>query len=468
MKSMHKLSFLLTAGVFLMLAGTASATNGYFTHGTGTKNKGMAGAGMAGATDAIAMANNPAAAIFAIGKLDAGAALFSPLRSYNTTTSVYNGTGGTFTIGPNDLDSDRNYFVIPHVAYSWGVGANGALGVAFYGRGGMNTKWQGGTATFDPDGPGPAPIMTLPGTFGFGKAGVDLSQAFLDIVYASKSGDNFAWGAGLVVAVQSFEAYGVGSFAPFTQTFAESGGAVLPANLSNNGHELSTGVGAKIGVDFAVTDRLRFAASYQSEIGMSELDDYADLFAEDGGFDIPADAKFGLTFKASERLSLSFDVEHIWYSDISSVGNPFANIFTCPSVNPLSTDFSGCLGGSNGAGFGWDDMTVYKVGFEWNSGSSDYTWRAGYSHGSQPIPNTEAMFNILAPATIEDHIAGGFTKKMGNGELNFSVMYAFDNSVTGPNFFDFDPTNIVGPPQNIEISMYQWEVELSYSWRFGK
>ena len=65
MKSMHKLSHLLTAGVFLMLAGTASATNGYFTHGTGTKNKGMAGAGIAGATDAIAIANNPAAAIFA-------------------------------------------------------------------------------------------------------------------------------------------------------------------------------------------------------------------------------------------------------------------------------------------------------------------------------------------------------------------------------------------------------------------
>ena len=466
MKTMHKLSFLLIAGVFLMLAGTASATNGYFTHGTGTKNKGMAGAGMAGATDAIAIANNPAAAIFAIGKLDAGAALFSPLRSYKTTTSLYDGAGTAFTIGPNDLDSDRNYFVIPHVAYSWGVGTDGALGVAFYGRGGMNTKWQGGTASFFS--PQAGAVVTAPGTFGAGKAGVDLSQAFLDIAYASKAGDNFAWGAALVVAVQSFEAYGVETFAPFTRTFAESGGAVLPANLSGNGHELSTGVGAKLGFDFALTDRVRLAASYQTEIGMSELDDYSDLFAEGGGFDIPANARIGLTFRASEGLSLSFDVEHIWYNDIASVGNPFANIFTCPTVNPASTDFSGCLGGSNGAGFGWDDMTVYKVGVEWSNGS-DYTWRAGYSHGSQPIPGTEVMFNILAPATIEDHIAGGFTKKMGEtGELNFSVMYAFNNSVVGPNFFDFDQFNPLGPPQNIEISMYQWEVELSYSWRFGK
>ncbi len=467
MKSMHRLSFLLTTGLFLTLAGTASATNGYFTHGTGTKNKGMAGAGIAGATDAIAMANNPAAAIFAIGKLDAGAALFSPQRSYNTSTSVYNGAGTAFTIGPNDLDSDRNYFVIPHVAYSWGIGANSALGVAFYGRGGMNTKWSGGTASFT--NPQTGTVVTPPGTFGAGTAGVDLSQAFLDIAYASKAGDNFAWGAALVVAIQSFEAYGVETFAPFTRTFAESGGAVFPDSLSGNGHELSSGVGAKLGFDLALTDRVRIAAMYQTEIGMSELDDYSDLFAEGGGFDIPANARIGLTFRANERLSLSFDVEHVWYNDVASVGNPFANIFTCPTLNPASSDFSGCLGGSNGAGFGWDDMTIYKVGVEWSSGS-DWTWRAGYSTGSQPIPSSEVLFNILAPATIEDHIAAGFTRKMGEtSELNFSIMYAFDNNVVGQNLFDFNQlAPPLGPPQNIEISMYQWEVELSYSWRFGK
>jgi long-chain fatty acid transport protein len=454
----RSITLILAATLIAAASSPAMATNGYFTHGVGAKNKGMAGAGLASPSGSIFIANNPAAALFSIGQLDVGAALFSPLRSYSSSESLANGNGGAFTIGPNSLDSDGNYFIIPHIAYTWGLGDDSALGLAFYGRGGMNTEWNGGNATFDPDGPNPAPVMTLPGTFGAGKAGVDLSQAFLDIAYARRANDSFAWGASLVIAIQAFEATGVDTFAGFTETFAASGGTALPTNLSGNGHEYSTGVGAKVGIQAALGDKTDLAASYHSKIGMSEFDDYADLFAEGGGFDIPANAKIGLTFKTSEKLSFSLDAEHIWYSDVASVGNSIGNLFTCPTVNPMSTITSGCLGGSNGGGFGWDDMTIYKVGVEWNRGS-DWTWRAGYSNGSQPIPSEEVMFNILAPAVIEDHVAVGFTKKNDKGgELNFSFMYAFEGKVSGPNTFD--------PTQTIEIKMHQFEAELSYSWRF--
>jgi long-chain fatty acid transport protein len=353
----------VAVGLSAAICSPAFATNGYFTHGTGTKNKGMAGAGIASPEDSIAIANNPAAAFAGIGQLTVGAALFSPLRSYSSSDSLANGNGGAFTIGPNNIDSDRNYFVIPHVSYGWKLGENGALGVAFYGRGGMNTKWQGGTASFDPDGPGPAPVMTLDGTFGGGTAGVDLSQAFLDIAYAHKLSDQLILGASLVTVVQAFEARGVSTFAGFTESFAaplltgNPPGAVN--NLSDNGHEFSTGFGAKVGLQAKLSDTVSFAAMYQTKISMGEFSTYADLFADGGGFDIPANAKIGVTFQASDTMKLSFDVEQIWYSDIGSVGNPFANIFTCPTANGFATNItSGCLGGSNGAGFGWDDMTL--------------------------------------------------------------------------------------------------------------
>jgi long-chain fatty acid transport protein len=459
---------LATAIVTLLLTTPLWATNGYFTHGIGTKNKGMAGAGIAMPEDAIAVANNPAAALATSGKYDLGIAVFSPMRSYETGPSVSNGQGGAFTIGPNDIDSDNNYHYIPHMAGSWKINDQSAWALVFYGKGGMNTDYKGGTATFDPDGPGPAPVMTLPGTYGGGLfggnggTGVDLSQAYLEAAYSRKAGDKFTWGVSLVGVMQVFAARGVGTFGAYTETFANSGGTTMPDSLSNNGHDQSYGLGAKVGIQWDVTDTFSFATSYQPKVGMSKFKDYSDLFAGGGDFDIPADLKLGFTFRPNPVFALNFDIEKIWYSKVDAVGNPFSNLYSCPTAGAGGTDTSYCLGGKNGAGFGWDDMTIYKLGGQWNSGS-DWTWRAGFSHGKQPIPESEMVFNILAPATIEDHATFGFTRKLSSGdEINMSFMWAFNNKVSGPNPLDYPDPNIA---QTVSIDMNQWEIEFSYGWR---
>ena len=460
---LKKTSQLTTAIITLLATAPLWATNGYFTHGTGTKNKGMAGAGLAMPEDAISIANNPAAALANTGKYDAGLAVFRPDRSYETSNSLINGNFGAFTIGPNDITSSRSTFFIPHVAGSWELSEKSAFAAAFYGRGGMNTTWKGGHAVFDPDGPGPAPVLSFPGTYGGGltgnngTAGVDLSQAFLDLTYARSAGDSFTWGASLVVVGQVFAARGVAAFGGFTETFAASGGTVFPSSLSNNGHDFSYGAGGKLGIQWDISEKASFAASYQSVISMSKLKDYSDLFAQSGGFDIPADFKAGLTIKPNQDLSLSFDVEHIFYNDVDSVGNPIAYIFGCPTAGAGGTNLSNCLGGSKGAGFGWEDMTVYKFGVQWGSGN-DWTWRAGYSHGSQPIPTSEMTFNILAPGVIEDHLTFGFTRGLSSGnEFSMAFMYGFNSKVKGPNNFD--------PTQTITFNMDQLEVEFAFGWR---
>ncbi len=460
---LNKHSQLATAIVTLLFTVPLWATNGYFTHGIGAKNKAMAGSGLAMPEDAISIANNPAAALANTGKYDAGIALFSPSRSYNTSESQINGNFGAFTIGPNSIDSSNELFFIPHLAGSWKIGDEGAFAVAFYGRGGMNTEWKGGNATFDPDGPGPAPVMTLPGTFGGGlfggngTAGVDLSQAFLDLTYARSAGERLTWGVSLLGVAQVFAARGVGTFAAFTETFAASGGTVLPDSLSNNGHDQSYGLGAKLGILVELTEQVSFAASYQTEVSMSKLDKYSDLFAGGGNFDIPADLRVGLTFRPSQNLALNFDVENIWYSDVNSVGNAFSNLFACPTAGAGGTSLSSCLGGETGAGFGWEDMTVYKIGAQWSLGN-DWTWRAGFSHGDQPIPDSEVLFNILAPGVMEDHVTFGFTRKLASGnELSTAFMYAFNKEVSGVSPLD--------PTQTISFDMDQWEIEFSYGWR---
>jgi len=449
--------------VSICAAGSAFATNGYFTHGIGTKNKAMAGAGIAMPEDAIDVTNNPAVAPFVGNQLIVGAALFSPKRKYETSSSLANGHMGAITIGPNNIKSGSNYFVIPHISKRWQLDNDSAWALSFYGRGGMNTDWKGGTATFDHDQDGV--LTTFDGTYGAGKAGVNFSQAFLDITWAKKINENLSLGIAPVLVAQMFKANGVGSFAPLTETCALSFNPTqmpfcdMPQNLSNNGTDWAFGGGLKIGLHATLSDRVSLGLAYQSKIYMTEFDDYADLFAEQGDMDIPADLKFGLTFKASDSVSLSFDIEHTWYSDVDSIGNIIQVLFTdCPMTQQGGMDPSYCLGGDNGAGFGWEDMTTFKGGLAW-SNNEDWTWRFGYSYGKQPIPESQMSFNILAPGVMEHHITAGFTlATTPDRELNVAVMYAPSNDVTGPQNFD--------TTQNVTFEMHEFELEVSYGWRF--
>jgi long-chain fatty acid transport protein len=447
-------------GLFVALTlatGSASATNGYYTTGTGTKSKAQAGAGTANPQELMSLATNPANLAFVPQSFDAGLSLFSPMRDYETSASLANGNGGAFTIGPNSIDSENEFFPIPFVGMNWALSEADFLAAAFYARGGMNTKWEGGTATFDPDGPGPAPVMTFDGTYGGGTAGVDLMQAFLNLSYAHKFGDRFSLGGAAIFAMQRFEARGTSMFAGYTETFARSGGTQMPKNLSGNGHDMSYGYGASIGFQWNPVDMFSLAAAYTTKMSMSEFGDYSDLFADEGGFDMPATATIGIAIKPTDVLALMFDVQEIWYSDVGSVGNRIQNLFDCPTAGFGGTDFESCLGGSRGGGFGWEDMTVYKLGASYQL-NDDWTLRGGYSFTDQPIAKDQMTFNILAPAVMEDHFSVGFTRKQASGnELNLSFMYAPEQTVKGPNNFD--------PTQTVEFSMHQFELEVSYSWR---
>jgi long-chain fatty acid transport protein len=451
---------LLSAFGLTLLSGTAAATNGYFTHGVGTESKGMAGTGVGSdaANGPIIIASNPALGVFASDSWEVGMSAFSPMRSYKAEGG-FGGNFGAFSTENGSFDSSSEWFPIPYVAKNWRLSNDDALTFVFYGRGGMNTDWDDSSAYayFDPTGQGGAPAQ-VPGTFGGGDAGVDLMQAFLAVSYAGKVGDTFAWGIGPVFAVQMFEATGLGAFSPYTKTYIETffttGAPGNPDSLTNNGHDMSTGYGMAAGAWWAMGDYVSAGISYQSKMSMSEFKDYSDLFAEAGGFDIPSSAKIGLSFKGNNDVRFNIDVEQIKYSEVTSVGNPLANIYNCPTVG--GTDFESCLGGKNGAGFGWDDMTTFKLGIEWTP-SDTAAYRFGYSYGDQPINEDDVLFNILAPGVMEQHFTLGMSKsKPEGGTWNFSLMYAPTRKVKGISAFD--------PGQSIELEMSQFEFEVSYLW----
>lgn len=442
----------ITVLLTLVLSQTVGATNGYFTHGLGIKNKSLAGAGTATPQEAIANANNPAAAVMMPTSMGVGLSLFSPQRGFNVSPSLANGNGGALSID-SSIDSSGDLFPVPYLAWNWRRSEDNAIGISVYGRGGMNTQYTSGSATFDPDGLGPAPVATQPGVFGAGELGVDFAQLFIDMTYARKTG-SLAWGITAVIAAQSMEVTGVGTFAPYTQTFAASGGTQQPTNLSDNGHDLALGLGYKLGVLWRASATVRIGASYQSKINMAEFDDYSDLFNGAGGFDVPESIKAGVSWDTSDQVTIHIDVEQTLFSDIGSVGTSSTALFDCPTAGAGGTRLDACLGGATGAGFGWDDMTTYKFGLTFRPKAlADWTFRGGISHGSQPVNSADLLFNIMAPGVIENHITFGASTYWGEREVSIGLMYAPEETLTGTSAFD--------PTQTIQLNMSQYELEFS-------
>lgn len=446
--------------IFISLSQVVHATNGYFSHGTGIKNRALAGAGVAFPQDAMAGATNPAGMVFVGDRFDVGAVLFFPDREYEASGSLANGFGGAFTIGAGSETSGDKSFLIPSFGFNKMISERTAIGLSIYGNGGLNTTYSGGSASFDPDGPGPAPAgSTFPGTFGAGTAGVDLFQVFFNLSIAHKLTENVSIGISPLIAVQGFRSNGLEAFGGFTKTFAESGGMASSDNLTGNGQDYSFGGGVQVGAMVKnIADVVDFGVSYRSKIYMDEFDEYSDLFAEDGDFDIPPTFWAGFAYRPADNLTLVFDFQRIWYGDVEAISNDIQNLFACPTAGAGGTDIESCLGGENGGGFGWNDINIFKFGLQWEQ-SSQSIFRFGYSHSDQPISSDQVLFNLLAPGVIEDHITAGYTRILNNNsEINIEVMHALKESVEGRNAFD--------PTQTIELEMQQFELGVSWSRQF--
>jgi len=152
----------------------------------------------------------------------------------------------------------------------------------------------------------------------------------------------------------------------------------------------------------------------------ARFDKYKGLFAEQGKFDIPSNYAVGIAIKATPKTVVAFDIEEIKYSDSAAVSN---------KIDPLLSGVQ--LGSDNGPGFGWEDMTVYKLGIS-HELSNDFTVRAGWNHGKQPIPSSQTLFNMLAPGVVEDHLTLGCNVKLAkDSEISGMYMHAFKNTVSG-------------------------------------
>lgn len=411
---MNKINELLAA-LFLVTASQAYATDGYFTHGYGIKSQSAGGVGIALPQDAIAGATNPAGISWVDDQVYVGATWFRPQRSVEVE-------GSAAPINGRYDGNDTENFIIPEFAYKKSINDVLAGGISIYGNGGLNTDYKDGFPLF-----------------GNSRAGVNLIQLFVSPTLSWKPTPSQSIGVSLNLAYQRFKAEGL-------QNFDNALVSASPGHVTNEGSDSSYGAGIHVGWVGQVSDRVTLGATYQSKTYMTKFDRYKGLFADSGSFDIPTTYGLGAAVKLSSDFTLAADVQRILYGDVDAISNAGA--------------LTSQLGSSNGPGFGWDNVTVYKLGAIYAYDDA-ITLRAGYNHSSQPIGKSQTLFNVLAPGIIQDHFTLGGSYKFANkSELSLSYIHAFENKVNGSGSI---PAAFGGGEANIK--MYQDAIGIAYNWQ---
>lgn len=413
----------LSGLVAATLASPAAATDGYFSHGYGVKSQGIGGVGIALPQDALAAASNPAGMGLIGDRLDVGLTWFRPERE-----AKISGTPGGFSDGKFD-GNNRENFLIPEAGFNKVITPDVTLGVSVYGNGGMNTDYE-------------KPIPLLNGGSGR-SSGINYIQLFVAPTATWKITPSQTLGVSLNLGYQRFEAKGIDGFKAI---------AAFPNNLTGRDVDDAYGIGLHLGWIGQITDSVTLGATYQTKTNFQKFDKYKSLFAGGGEMDAPATYGVGIAVKATPQLTVAADVQRILYSDVDAIGN------SASKWN--GAFFPGNLGKSNGPGFGWDDVTVFKLGASY-AYSDALTLRAGYNHSTNPIPKQEALFNILAPAVVQDHLSLGATWVLPNkGELSVAYTHAFEDSVNGTGAI---PAAFGGG--NVKLKMYQDSIGVAYGWK---
>ena len=414
----------LTAGLgafvcALTFSGTAFATNGYQLIGTGQMQKSMGGAVTAAPMDTMTAISNPAGMARVGNRADFSMEAFMPIRSVDFSTTNPTPTVTT----PNHTDGGSELYGVPSVGwvakafdrddmyFGGGMFATSGLGVDYD----QITMMQAGSS------PTGAEVEFN------GHSAIQFWKMAPTVAWDAS--DDLSLGISLNIDYQSItidqKIRGIVPGAPPTDV-----------NLDLGRPTSQLGYGASIGALYNLNPMITLGASYTSQQNFADAKFRVgdnDVLAYNGAtgtagvykldLDYPQQAAIGIAVSPNDRLLVDFDIKWIdWSSTHDSV-----------NLSGPTGSFNGGAASETELPFGWEDQTIYALGVQWLATDS-FTIRVGYNYAKAPIDEADVLNNLVFPALVEQHVAIGFDKQLGeHWGVGGTYMKAFQESVTGVN-----------------------------------
>jgi len=276
------------------------------------------------------------------------------------------------------------------------------LGLGIFGLVGGGVNFAGSYTT---------PILTPrqpPNFFGVGPIYSNLS--FLSIVPMAslQLTDRLALGAGPIIASGSV------SLDPAFFAAGPKGPLGLPTFPSATNGRPYWGAGFQVGLFYDLNKNWNFGFSYKSPIWQERWDWNATLptlAPRRIGLQasLPEIISWGVAYKGLPRTLIDVDLRYFDYADTELFGQK---------------DVDG--------GLGWRSIFAVAVGGQYQA-TDRLTIRAGYLYNTNPIRNVNTLFNVQAPAIIQNTLSLGASYQLTeNVTASLAWMHGFRNDIQGP------------------------------------
>lgn len=248
-------------------------------------------------------------------------------------------------------------------------------------------------------------------------------------------------GVSAVFATQSFGVSRLGM-----TSYEQSIPVGYRANSYDPFHETSYGAGVSLALRSEITQGVTMEAGFRSHIDMDEFYNFHGIYSQRADLDIPARARLGLAFQASENSWLNVSVERVLYSEIDA----FAS-------RNLPGRFLSLLGDSTSPSFSWDDLTVYSIGWAWADNKKGASWYIDFSSRTQPSPTSSILSQAIDSDLAQNAVTVGYSRRMSlNSRFNVNAAYA-------PAEYAFGG-NVLGVTTD-QLSQ-EFELEAYWTWDF--